>query len=405
MIRRIAFRNIWRNKLRSWVVISSIAVGIWGGLLVISLAKGLTSLRQSNAIETYVGHIQLHDNNFIELGGIQHTVSDAHQIENFLEKDSRVAVFVKRLKVDAYVQSARSSSGFILNGVEPSKEKQLFSLANTGPEQNFLERYKRKPPIVLSTVIAARLGMKIGHSLQCSFLSADGHTVSASFKLVDTYQSSNSLYDQINAFVLFDDLNALAGIKDVHEFVIRLKKESDTKTVSHSLITHFPNVQVDSWREIAPELGFADKMMDLVMTLFLVIIMFALAFSIVNTMLMAVLERRKELGMLLSIGMDKGKLFKMIALESVMLSLVSAPIGIILSYFSISYLQHVGIDLSFVSAGLRSVGLDSLLFPVIDSFYYVVISVLVVLTAILSSLYPASKALKLNPAETIRTAV
>ena len=119
---------------------------------------------------------------------------------------------------------------------------------------------------------------------------------------------------------------------------------------------------------------------------------------------MAVLERRKELGMLLCVGMNKKWLFWMIATESIFLALISAPIGILLSYATISYLQIHGIDLSFVSEGLRSVGLDSMLYPIINPNYYLFISALVVATAILSCLYPAYKALKLNPIETIRTA-
>jgi len=74
-------------------------------------------------------------------------------------------------------------------------------------------------------------------------------------------------------------------------------------------MVQFPGLHIASWRGIAPELGYADTMMDLVMTIFLVIIMLALAFGIVNTMLMAVLERKKELGMLISVGMNKRKVF------------------------------------------------------------------------------------------------
>jgi len=140
------------------------------------------------------------------------------------------------------------------------------------------------------------------------------------------------------------------------------------------------------------------------MTIFLVIIMLALAFGIVNTMLMAVLERKKELGMLISVGMNKRKVFWMIVWESIFLALIAGPLGIVTSYLAIQFFGKYGIDLSFAAAGLRSVGLESIIYPTIDSYYYIVISVLVIITAILSCIYPALKALKLNPAETLRTA-
>jgi len=132
--------------------------------------------------------------------------------------------------------------------------------------------------------------------------------------------------------------------------------------------------------------------------------MLALAFGIINTMLMAVLERKKELGMLLSIGMNKNKIFLMIVLESTFLALISGPIGLSISYLVVTFYEDTGIDLSFASSGLKSVGIESTIYPFLDSNYYFIISVLVILTAILSSIYPAFKALKLNPSETLRTA-
>ena len=132
--------------------------------------------------------------------------------------------------------------------------------------------------------------------------------------------------------------------------------------------------------------------------------MLALAFGIVNTMLMAVLERKKELGMLISVGMNKRKVFWMIIWESIFLALIAGPLGIFSTYLAVNFFGRVGIDLSFAAQGLRSIGLESTLFPILDDKYYVIISILVIITAILSCIYPALKALKLNPAETLRKA-
>ena len=132
--------------------------------------------------------------------------------------------------------------------------------------------------------------------------------------------------------------------------------------------------------------------------------MLALAFGIINTMLMAVLERKKELGMLLSIGMNKRKVFGMIIWESIFLALLSGPLGLVSSYVAISIFAKKGIDLSFAASGLKSVGIESTIYPYVENSFYYIISILVILTSILSSIYPAIKALKLNPSETLRTA-
>jgi len=212
------------------------------------------------------------------------------------------------------------------------------------------------------------------------------------------------MYDELNAFVRLEDLQHLTSIQGSHEIAVVLHEEKEVEQFREELISKFPNQHIASWRGIAPDLGYADKMMDLVMTLFLIIIMLALAFGIVNTMLMAVLERKKELGMLISVGMNKRKVFWMIIWESIFLALIAGPLGIFSTYLAVNFFGRVGIDLSFAAQGLRSIGLESTLFPILDDKYYVIISILVIITAILSCIYPALKALKLNPAETLRTA-
>jgi len=292
----------------------------------------------------------------------------------------------------------------VLNGIDPEAEKQVTNIAEMLQVGNYLEDYKRKPPILISKKLAAKLNAKIKTTIQCSFTDANGLPATELFKVIDIFTTSNSMYDEVNAFVRLEDLQSISGLNGSHEIALTLKKEELVEQYRETLMAKFPGLHIASWRGIAPELGYADKMMDLVMTIFLIIIMLALAFGIVNTMLMAVLERKKELGMLISLGMNKRKVFWMIVWESIFLALIAGPLGIISSYAAITFFGKYGIDLSFASAGLRSVGLESIIYPTIDSNYYIVMSVLVIITAILSCIYPALKALKLNPAETLRTA-
>ncbi|MGB0850628.1 MAG: ABC transporter permease [Bacteroidia bacterium] len=404
MILKIAFKNIWRNKLRSWTVIIAIALGIFGGLAVISTASGLTDMRQDNAIRTYVSHIQIHDSNYLKYGSLTDTISNSHNLYQNIALNSEVKAISSRLKVESFIQSSGGSGGVILNGIVPENEKELTNLNELCEAGNFLQTYKRKPPIIISRKLAKKLNAKIKTTIQCSFTGVDGSSVIGVFKVVDLYSSSNSLYDELNAFVRLEDLQNLSSLYGSHEIAMTLKDEQRVETLRKELISTFPGYQIDSWRGIAPELGYADKMMDLVMTIFLVIIMLALAFGIINTMLMAVLERKKELGMLISVGMNKRKVFWMIVLESIFLALIAGPLGILTAYLAIQFFGTYGIDLSFAAEGLKSVGLESTIYPNLDSSYYLTIAVLVITTAILSCIYPAMKALKQNPSETLRSA-
>ena len=117
---------------------------------------------------------------------------------------------------------------------------------------------------------------------------------------------------------------------------------------------------------------------------------------------MAVLERKKELGMLMSVGLNKRKVFLMVVLETIFISLVAAPLGIILSYLFISHFGTHGIDLSAVSEGLEELGIGTRVYTTLSFANYISISILTLVVTFLSSLIPARRALKLNPAEAVR---
>ena len=403
MIFKIAFKNIWRNKLRSWTVITAIALGIFGGLAVISTATALTRMRQENAIETYVSHIQIHDSSYLKYGRLTDSIGNQAAILTHIQASENVSGVSARVRIESFIQSAGGTSGVVLNGIDPEDEKNVTTLHQHLEAGNYLENYKRKPPIIIGQKLATKLNAKVKTTLQCAFTDANGLPALGVFKVVDIFSTSTSMYDEVNAFVRLEDLQAISAIDGVHEIALTLHDEKQVESYREELISAFGNQEIASWRGIAPELGYADKMMDLVMTIFLIIIMLALAFGIINTMLMAVLERKKELGMLISVGMNKRKVFWMIVWESIFLALIAGPLGIVAAFLAIQFFGGYGIDLSFASEGLRSAGLDSTIYPALDTSYYILVAVLVVLTAILSCVYPALKALKLNPAETLRT--
>ena len=157
------------------------------------------------------------------------------------------------------------------------------------------------------------------------------------------------------------------------------------------------------WKEIQPDLAMMTDMVQKFYAVFMVIILAALAFGIVNTMLMVVLERTKELGMLTAIGMNKKRVFRMIMLESVFLSLVGGVAGMFISEVIIGLTARKGINFASYADGLEAMGFTAHIYPVISLSFSIMVAVLIVLTGILSSIYPALKALKLDPSEALRT--
>ena len=143
--------------------------------------------------------------------------------------------------------------------------------------------------------------------------------------------------------------------------------------------------------------------MNQYMFIFIIVILIALCFGIINTMLMVIMERIHELGMLMAIGMNRARVFAMIMLETVFLSLTGGITGLILGYTAIKYFAKAGINLYFWKEAFSELGYSSYIYPVIDSKTMIITAILVMIAGIFSALYPAYKALKLNPSEAIRT--
>ena len=188
----------------------------------------------------------------------------------------------------------------------------------------------------------------------------------------------------------------------MNEIAVLLQSSKSLNETQSDLKQEFPGIEIMNWMEIAPELRLTVSVGDQMVFIFMGIILLALAFGIVNTMMMAVLERTREIGMLLALGMNKFKIFMMILLETFFLILAGCPIGILLGFLSILISQKTGIDLSNFSEVYSSFGYSSIIYPSLTTRQFEIIMFLVVITAIFSALLPARRALQLNPAESLK---
>jgi putative ABC transport system permease protein len=173
--------------------------------------------------------------------------------------------------------------------------------------------------------------------------------------------------------------------------------------VQAKLESDFADLDVESWNQIEPEVGMMVDMSRQMSQIFMVIVLLAMIFGITNTMLMAVLERIHELGVLTALGMKHLAVFIMIMLEAVFLSLIGGVAGLAMGYISVKTLAKTGLDLSIVSQGLAAMGADSTIYPAWQAHDYLLIGVMVVITALVAAVYPGIRAARLNPVEAIRT--
>ncbi len=254
-------------------------------------------------------------------------------------------------------------------------------------------------------LLEAAWSFREGSRIILTFLDVNEMQTSAAFRISGVYRTNNDMFEATSVFVPEGELRQLTGLAEgsVHRLICRLKENNLTDTVVSAAREAFPGEEVLSWKEIQPDLAMLSDMMQQIYGVFMGIILAALAFGIVNTMLMAVLERTRELGMLAAIGMNRKKTFLMIMYESLYLSLTGGAAGMAISGIVIAATARNGINLVRYSEGMEAMGFSAHLFPVIDTPFFLLTSLLIVLTGILSAIYPARKALKLNPLEALRT--
>lgn len=238
-----------------------------------------------------------------------------------------------------------------------------------------------------------------------TFLDKNQIQTGAVFRIAGIYDIKNNMYEQSQVLVKNEDLSALTGMAtdQVHRLIIRTEQLDAAEDVAVILNDKFPNLELQNWKEIQPDLAMMTGLVQQFYAVFMAVILAALAFGIVNTMLMVVLERTKELGMLTAIGMNKKRVFRMIMLESVFLSLVGGVAGMIVSRVLIGLTAKNGINFESYAEGFEAMGYSAHIYPVISAGFFVMVTILIIITGILSSIYPALKALKLDPADALRT--
>jgi len=189
----------------------------------------------------------------------------------------------------------------------------------------------------------------------------------------------------------------------IHEIAIIAKNIKQIEPLAAELKASYPDLDVATWQEIQPEMGVMTAMTEEWLLIFLLIILLALVFGITNTMLMGVLERVRELGVVIALGMNHARIFAMILLETIFLSSIGGALGILLGAGTVAVLARTGLDLSIVEAGLAAFGASSILYPSLPLYEYFIIAALVIAAAMIAAIYPAIKAMRLNPVAAIRT--
>lgn len=380
------------------VVIVAIALGVWAIVFINGLTVGITRTYINNTVNYQLSHLQMHNPKFVDDRIINHHISTSLQMGS----TSGIQSSSSRMLASGMISSTKGAQGVLVRGVVPEDEQNVTNLDELIVEGSYFG-IKARNPVIIGQELARKLKVKLRQKIVFTFQSKSGDIVAGSFRIIGLYKSKNAQTEALNVYVDQGDLADINGELLIHEVAVLLDDINDLDRVQSELTSLNPSLMVRNYKEISPDINLYDSQIHVNLIIITTIIMLALIFGIINTMLMAVLERIKELGMLMAVGMNKLRLFFMIVFETIMLGVIGAPLGMLIGRLTIDYFGHRGIDLSSYSEGMRQFGMSEILYPQLEGNVFVQLSFAVFLTALLASLYPAYKAIRLKPVEAIRS--
>lgn len=402
MLIKIARRNIWRSKKRSITLLIAISIGLWSGMFLIAFYNGMIEQRVDAAIRDEISHIQIHHPEFLNDHDSKFVIPNAGKTVQLINENSAVKASAGRVILFGMIASPTGSTGIKINGIQAEQENKLTQLSTKLIEGHYFNPLKSNE-ILIGQKLANKLKLNLNKKTILTFQDTSGNLASAAFRISGIFKTQNTPFDEANVFVNYSDIDSLTGLHGgIHEIAVLLHSNSSLDSCLSQFKNLVPQLEVKSWMEISPEIGITVSAGTQMVYIYMGIILLALTFGIINTMMMSVLERTREIGMLLALGMNKFKIFTMILWETCFLILAGCPVGILLALLTIAITHHSGIHLNSYSEVYSNFGYSPIVYPNLNADQFIKIIIMVIITALISAIFPAQRALKIKPATAIK---
>lgn len=415
IILRLGWRNLWRNSRRSLITISAVGCGYAFLIVLIGLTMGLAEQMLKNGTGLLLGDLQLHHSAYLPERSIYDTIGSGGggELEKVLGELDRDPDSVKRSpRVYGFglLSTGEDSAAASLMGVNPEVEADVSTFL-LGVQEGALDSSVERS-LLLGDVLARELEVTIGSEVAIVTQAADGSLGNDLFLLSGILHTGLSYLDRSLAVLYLEDLQELLalGPDEVHEIAVRIgdPMAADDFVGQLNGAEGWPtNTVAQSWGELAPQLrdyiGLAQGMYGFII---LIIGLFT-AIGVLNTMLMAVFERSREIGLVNALGMRPLLIVSSILLETLFLGILGLIGGFGLGTWMMSYLTTQGLDLSRWMGELSMLGtrMDPILKASWGWDYVFWSAVGLLLAALLAALFPAVKAARLNPVEALSAPV
>lgn len=399
---KLAWRNVQRNRRRTIITASAIVVGCTMMIVVNGIITGLLDRTISNSVELETGHIKVYPQGYYEKSDLLPTnlhITDYTYVINLINTIKGVVDESPRIKAGGILQTGDDSTRVIINGIT-AHDLEIRNLEKRIQKGEFFTQ--NYDSVMVGRLLAERLTIQIGSEVFLNSVASDGTPVSAQFIVTSIFETGFSSYDSTMVFIDLSKAQTLLkmGNKDVIEIVVMVDHPERINEVT-SLIssTLENNYEVFHWEELSPELAQFAEMERSMSFLFLSIVIIVAVIGILNTMLMAVYERVKEVGVMAAFGYKRLNIVSLFVMEGVFIGVIGALVGCVIGVVVVYYFSGAGMN--FAGADVVEF-MEPVIYPRLSVTDVVFPFVFAVGIALLAALYPAYKASSMEPAEALR---
>ena len=397
----LAWRNLWRNHRRTLIMLAAITVGVWAMIFMTALMRGMVDDMLLNGIRNLPGEVQIHNPAYRDDPSINNSIPTPDRALREVLRSPEVEAWTSRVRVPAVISSERDTRGVILLGVEPETEVQVSFDADSIIQGRFLEDSSDRG-LVIGAKMADHLETDLGKRVVVMSQDPDNEIADRGFRVVGIYKAKLASLEEMYIYAGRDTVQKMLKLGDqVSEIAI---SGGDYRHVDdwYARIKQAAGGDVETlpWYEIDTYLGSMLGVMDGFVLVWIIIVFLALSFGLVNTLVMAVFERVREIGLMQALGMRPSTILYLILMESLLLLLIGLMLGNVLAVGTVIPLQD-GIDISVVAQGMEMMGTSSVLYPALKSDDMILANVIVVVLGLLTSILPALRAASYDPIEAL----
>lgn len=400
---KIAVRNIFRNKKRSLITLSAVSFGLGALIFLRGFMYGAQRQMIHNITSTLTSDAQIVPKALENIYNTNSFIEDPERIRQILKEDRRIAAFAERVVAGGIVSSATNSMATFIVGFDPDRETAIGSRRTV--VKGRLMTQEDEQGAAIGDKMREVMGVEIGDKIVVTAQDYFGALAGEAYRLVGTFETGNDQIDNGTVMILTPTAQRLLSLEErLSKFALRIEPKDDVHQVVRDLKEKIGegDLKVLVWEELIPMLAQLIRFQNGMLFIVMLIVLTVVAAGILNTLMMSVVERIREFGLMMALGTKPRQIVFLIVTESFLLTMAGAVLGVVLGIGCVLYFGHVGIDLSRFVATLSNFLIGSHVHPKIDWFYLSIFLAVVMVSNLLVSFYPAWRAGRLVPIDAMR---